>query len=304
MFFKNLCIYQLLTPFAHSAEALEDALASHEFRPAGKLELSSQGWVPPLGRDSELLVHASGGCLMLCLQEETKLLPVSVIRDTLSERVAELEEREHRKLRKREKENLKEEVFHELLPRAFSRIKQTFGYIDTQRGWLVIDAASWRQAELFTEMLREAIGSLPIAPPAVQLSPQSVMTHWLATLDTPLDIELGEAVVFEDHQTEGCIVRARRQDLFANEVKEHIKAGKHVRQLAVTWSERLTCTLSSDLSIKQLKFLDIIQEQAGDRDPETAAERFDLDFTLMALELGKFIPRLMQLYGGLERAAA
>ena len=301
MWFKNLCLYRLQEPFKLSPEELEEALLQHSFQPCGKMEMSSQGWVSPLGRDGQLLVYAGGGCMMLCLQEESKLLPAGVIRDALLERVAELEEREQRKIRKREKENLKEEIFHELLPRAFSRSKQTFGYIDTKQGWLAIDSASWKQAENFTEILREAIGSLPIAPPAVEQSPQSVMTEWVAQNRLPSDIELGEEAVFQDSQTEGCEIRCKRQDLHADEIKGHIKVGKHISRLAVIWAERLGCVLDADLSVKRLKFLDIVQEQAGDHDPETAQERFDSDFTIMTLELRKFIPRLLELYGGEEK---
>nr|WP_258867909.1 recombination-associated protein RdgC [Alkalilimnicola ehrlichii] len=225
-----------------------------------------------------------------------------VIRDTLSERVAEVEEKEQRKVRKREKDNMREEIFHELLPRAFSRSKLTYGYIDTQEGWLVIDSASWKQAETFSEILREAISTLPITPPATQSAPQSVMTHWLAQDDIPHDIELGEEAVFEDPQTEGCEIRCKRQDLYADEIKGHIKSGKRIRRLAVTWNERLGCVLDADTSLKRLKFLDIVQEEMGDREMESAAERFDADFSLMSLELKRFLPRLLELYGGEEKS--
>jgi recombination associated protein RdgC len=302
MWFKNLCLYRLQEPFALSAEALEEALSQHSFHPCGRMDISSQGWISPLGRDGQVLVYAAGGCLMLCLQEESKLLPAGVIRDVLNERVSEIEEREQRKLRKREKDNLRDEVFHDLLPRAFSRSKTTFGYIDTQEGWLVIDSASWKQAEGFTEILREAIGSLPIAPPDTHDAPPAVMTRWLANNDLPADVELGEEAVFEDPQTEGCEIRCKRQDLQAEEIMGHLKSGKRIRRLAVTWHERMSCVLDADTSVKRLKFLDVVQEQSGDRNPESAEERFDSDFTIMSLELKRFIPRLMELYGGEDAA--
>lgn len=298
MWFKNLCMYRLQEAFPLDAEGLEQALAQHRYTPCAKMDVASQGWVSPLGRDGEMLVHAANGYLMLCLQEESKLLPPAVIRDVLTERVAEIEDRELRKVRKREKDNLREEIFLELLPRAFSRSKQTYGYIDTNNGWLVIDSASWKQAENFVEILREAIQSLPVTPPSTADAPQSVMTDWLAQDRLPPDLELGEEAVFEDPQTEGCEVRCKRQDLYADEIKGHIHSGKRIRRLAVTWDERLDCILDADLSIKRLKFGDVVLEESGDREAESAAERFDADFTLMSLELAKFLPRLMQLYGG------
>lgn len=304
MWFKNLCMYRLLEAFPLDAEALEQTLAQHSYTPCGKMDAASHGWVSPLGRDGEMLVHAANGYFMLCLQEESKLLPPAVIRDVVEERVAEIEEREQRKVRKREKDHLREEIYLELLPRAFSRSKQTYGYIDTNNGWLVIDSASWKQAENFVEILREALQTLPVAPPSTKDAPQSVMTDWLAQDRLPADMELGEEAVFEDPQTEGCEVRCKRQDLYADEIKGHIHSGKRVRRLAVTWAERLDCILDADLSVKRLKFGDIVLEESGDREAESAAERFDADFTLMTLELAKFLPRLMQLYGGEDQSLA
>lgn len=301
MWFKNLSPYRLLEDFKLSAEELEDKLAAHAFEPCGRADMGTSGWVPPMGREGVQLVHAGNGVFMIALQEESKLLPASVVRETLDERVLEREEKEGRKVRKREKEQLKEEIFLELLPRAFSRNKLTYGYVDTVEGWLVVDAASWKQAEAFTEQLREALGSLPIAPPATQDAPQSVMTAWVAQEQMPSDVELGEEAVFEDPQTEGCEIRAKRQDLHADEIKAHLKSGKRIRRLAVSWHERLACVLDSDYSVKRLKFADVLQEESG-AEPETAAERFDSDFTLMTLELRRFLPRLMDLYGGEAKA--
>ncbi|HET8700179.1 MAG TPA: recombination-associated protein RdgC [Nitrococcus sp.] len=306
MWFKNLCIYDLTEGFTLPAEALEQRLTQFVFQPVGRSELVAQGWVSPLGRPSQQLVHAANGALLLCLQQQSRILPPAVIRDALEERVTEIEEREARKLGRREKNRMKEEIVLDLLPRSFTCSKRTLGYIDPQHRWLVVDAASWRQAEEFTELLRAGLGTLPIRPLQAGANPQSVMTWWLAHDRTPSDIELGEETVLEDPHKAGAEIRAKRQNLAAGEIKGHIKAGKRPRRLAATWDQRLSCILDTDLSVKRLKFLDIVQEDAGDREPETAAERFDADFALMILELRRFIPRLLELFGeqDQERQAA
>lgn len=301
MWFKNLCIYELTDGFALTAEGLEQKLAQFEFQPIGRSELAVQGWVAPLGRKAQQLVHAANGALLVCLQQESRILPPAVIRDALEERVAECEERELRTLGRREKNRMKEEITLDLLPRAFTSTKRIFGYIDPQKGWLVIDTGSWRQAEELTEHLRAALGTLPLRPLQAKVNPQSVMTSWLAHDRTPTDIELGEETVLEDSDKTGAEIRAKRQNLTAGEIKGHIKAGKRPRQLAAIWNERLSCILDADLSVKRLKFLDIVQEDAGERDPENAAERFDADFAIMTLELGRFIPRLLELFGEEEQ---
>ena len=59
--------------------------------------------------------------------------------------------------------------------------------------------------------------------------------------------------------------------------------------------------LNDKLQIKRLVFLDILKEQS-DGQSENEAERFDLDFTLMAGELAELIADLMLALGG-EAAA-
>lgn len=298
MWFKNLCIYRLAEPFRLDAEALADKLASAAFHPCGSTEMSAQGWVAPLGGDDAPLVHTAGGCHMVCLREESRLLPASVIRESLAERVDALEQQENRQLGRRERSRLKEEITFELLPRAFTRSKHTYAYVDPEGGWILIDAGTWKEAEALTELLRGCIGSLPIRVPQTAESPQAVMTRWLAHDQVPGDLDLGEEAVFEDPRTEGAEVRVKRLDLLSDEIKSHIKAGKRIRRLAVTWDDRLSCVLDADMAVKRLRFLDVVQEQSGDREPETAAERFDADFAIMSLELGRFVPRLLQLFGG------
>lgn len=298
MWFKNLCPYRLLEPFKLSLEELEDKLEASAFTPCGSVDMQTRGWVPPIGKDSTQFVHVSNGAYLICLREESKILPASVIREALDERIAEREERDMRKVRKREREQLKEEIIFELLPRAFTRTRQTYGYIDTVSGWLVVDCGSWRQAEAFTEYLRECLDTLPIAPPATSDAPQSIMTDWLASDRVPVDIELGEEAVFEDPATEGCELRCKRQDLYADEIMAHLKSGKRIRRLALNWSERLSCVVDADYSIKRLKFTDMVTESSGGADAESFAEQFDADFTLFVLETRKFLPRLMELFGG------
>ncbi|MFB4205631.1 Recombination-associated protein RdgC [wastewater metagenome] len=297
MWFRNLCVYRLNDTFEHSAEELAARLADFAFQPVASTEALSRGWVPP-GPDGEGLVYATGSQYLVCLQEESRLLPASVIREALDERVAEREAAEYRKLGRKEKNRLKEEITLELLPRAFTRAKRLYAWIDTRNGTLVVDTATWRQAEEVTELLRAALGSLPIQPLTAASNPQPLMTEWLSRQSEPSDVELGDEAVFEDPQNEGAEVRCKRLDLHASEITAHITAGKLVRRLALTWDERMSFVLDADLSVKRLKFLDVVQEGHEDFTPESAAERFDADFAIMTLELGRLLPRLTGMFGG------
>ena len=294
MWFKNLCLYNLEQAFPHDAEALHERLARDAFQPCGRLDMESGGWSAPLGDGYEMLVHGAGNALMMALKEESKLLPAGVIREAMQDRVRLIEEQEGRKVRKKEKDRLKDEIVLDLLPRAFSRSKRTFGYIDADNQWLLVDAANWNKAEAFSERLRDVLGTLPLSPPAMDTSPQATMTRWLTRDATPSDFALGDECVLVDPELEGGEVRCKRLDLSSSEVKSHIKAGKRVARLALTWQDRIGFVLDADMSLKRLRFLDAVQDERAETEANTDAERFDSDFAIMSLELARFLPRLLE----------
>ncbi|MRH78114.1 recombination-associated protein RdgC [Spiribacter sp. C176] len=293
MWFRNLCVYQLADAFALSSEQLESRLAGAAFQPVGPHDPETRGWVSPLSTGGELLAHVAGTQMMMCLQTEVRVLPAAVVKENVEQRAEEREAAMARPLGKRERTRLKEEVTMDLLPRAFTKRRKTYGYFDMENRWLVVDASSWKEAEIFTEDLRAALSSLPLRPLQTDSAPHQVMTEWLAHDRFPSDLEPGEEAVFEDPRSEGAEISCRRQDLRSNEIRAHIKAGKRVKRLAIAWDQRLEAVMDTDLSIKRLRFADLVQSESGDREAETPAERFDADFVMMTGELARFIPRLL-----------
>jgi len=60
----------------------------------------------------------------------------------------------------------------------------------------------------------------------------------------------------------------------------------------------LSFIIDEHLAIKRLRFLDLIQDQVTDIETYDEVEQFDVDFSIMSLELANFLPRLMELFGG------
>lgn len=298
MWFKNLRLFRLPQPFTLSPEALHEQLIEKAFRPCSSLEPFSYGWAPPLGHDSEQLTHAANGYIMVCARKEEKVLPPAVIRETVGEKVQQIEEEQDRIVRRKEREEIRENVLHDLLPRAFTRSSYTYAYIDPSDGWLVVDAASAPKAEDLVSLLRNSIGSLPALPPAVINSPSRVLTDWLNGQSLPSDLTLEDQCELRDAREEGGVIRCSKLELSSEEIQAHLKAGKHATKLAIQWREHLSCVLSEDLTIKRLRFLDLIQEAALEVEADDAATRFDADFALMTLELSRFIPEIINAFGG------
>jgi recombination associated protein RdgC len=93
-------------------------------------------------------------------------------------------------------------------------------------------------------------------------------------------------------------VSCKHQDLGASEVRNHVKHGKYGVKLALLWKERLSCVLHEDLSIKRLRFEDIVREAESETGADDPVSRFDLDFSIMVLELAAFLPGLIAALGG------
>jgi len=298
MWFKNLALLCFTEPFTLNSAALEAKLEQRRFRQCGSLEPVSAGWFPPLGKEHFPLVHETGGFLMLCLQKEEKILPASVLNDMTAERVAEIEAAQGRSVRRKEREAIRDEVMQDMLPRAFSHMRRTYGYIDPKGGWLVVDSASTRKTEDFVALLRQALGSLPVMPLATRERPGVVMTQWVSGGDMPSTVTLESECELRSPEEDGGIVRCRRHDLEVPEIQNHIEAGKEVIKLAFTWNDRLSLVLDEALAVKRLRFLDLVQEAAAEVETDEAAERFDIDFSIMSLELAAFLPALADMFGG------
>jgi len=299
MWFKNLILYRLQKPFALSPETLEETLGRKRFRPCGSHELSSTGWTSPMGRLSEMLVHAGAGALMICQKTEERILPASVVRDFVNEKVEAIEEAEMRRLRKKERDAIRDEIIFDLTPKAFTRSANTWALILPQQSLLIIDAASAKKADAFTTLLRQTLDDLPLELIRTQQAPADIMTTWLnAPGELPADLEMGDECELKEPGEEGGIVRCRRLDLASEEIRTHLDAGKQAVKLGLGWSERLSFVVADDLGVKKLKFSDELLETAADQGEADAAAQFDADFTLMAMELARFAPRLIELFGG------
>lgn len=300
MWFKNLRVYRLTKPFTLSADELAETLESKIFQPCGKQDLASFGWVPPLGRHGKSLVHSTNGYIMVCAKRQEKILPGAVVNEQLEEKIQGISQSEGRNVGRAEKQQLKEELVFSLLPRALVRSQLQFAYIAPQENWIVVNTGSAKRAEELLGALREALGSLPVIPFTTKQIPSQTMTQWLSASKAPKGFQLGGECELEAPKDDGRIIRCKKQDLTAEEMLNHLKTQMLVRKLAVSWEDAIECVLDQELAVRRLKFAERILEQAGDKQPDTAAEEFDVDFAIMTMELRGFLEALQKAFGGLD----
>ncbi|MGT3281699.1 recombination-associated protein RdgC [Yersinia enterocolitica] len=298
LWFKNLMVYRLSREVSLSADEMEKQLSAFSFTPCGSQDMAKTGWVSPMGSHSDALTHTVNGQIVICARKEEKILPSPVIKQELQAKIERLEGEQHRKLKKTEKDSLKDEVLHSLLPRAFSRFNQTFLWIDTVNDLIMVDAASAKRAEDTLALLRKSLGSLPVAPLTLENPIELTLTEWVRSKELPSGFALMDEAELKAILEDGGVIRCKKQDLFSDEIAVHIEAGKLVTKLALDWQERVQLVLSDDGSLKRLKFSDTLREQNEDIDREDFAQRFDADFILMTSELAALIKNLIEALGG------
>ncbi|GDY24278.1 MULTISPECIES: recombination-associated protein RdgC [unclassified Agarivorans] len=298
MWFKNLMLFRITKELELEPEKLDATLDELSFSPCGSQDISKFGWVTPMGKFGQSLTHVIGNEYLVCAKKEEKMLPASVIRDTLADKVELIEQEQQRPLKKAEKDALKEEIVMTLLPRAFSRTSLTYAWVSPDNNLIAVDAGSAKKAEEVISLLRKSLGSLPVTPIKLANQADVTMTDWLNEKAIPANFELGEEAELRSALEGGGIIRCKEQDLFSDEIKVHLDADKFVTKLELTWADSIRFLISEDMSIKGVKFTDTITEQNEDIDKSDVAARFDADFALTSGELTKMIPDLIAALGG------
>lgn len=298
-FFKNAIIYRISNPMSLMAQlaTIEQQLLPFQFTPCGSNDMAKTGWVPAT-MFSQTLAHQANGQYLLTVQRQEKILPGPVIKQELTARIAKLESEQGRKLKKTEKDSLKDEVLHSLLPRAFTKDRRTQLWIDVMSGLIIVDTSSARKAEDALALLRKSLGSLPVIPLTIENPVELTMTEWVRSGNAPAGFAIGDAAELKAILADGGIAKVKKQDLVSDEIATHIEAGKVVTKLALDWQQRITFTLTNDAMLTRLKFCDELIEQNDDIDREDVLARFDADFTLMTGELTTLIKQLVAGLGG------
>lgn len=265
--FKNIMVYAFDEPFTMWTNELEELMKQHPLRDCGQDELEVYGWLPAFTQ-SENYVEATNNCFFIRLGMEIKKLPKKAIITETEKRARDNNIDITNRLRFKE---IQEIITNEFIPKTPAEQSSINAYIDLDKNWLVIDAASEKKASLVTAVLRKTLGSLPIVTHAPQVEMPIMMTDWVRSnsLGDKFGL-LDEIEMKELSKEDGGTARYKGIPLDSKEIEANLNDGWSATRIGMTYEDILSFSIGVDFIIKRVKYLDQFQERLETSDDQNA----------------------------------
>ena len=296
--FKNLIFYRIIGDWLPTLAAAEQSISAARFVECGASQEQSLGWTEPRGDDHGPLIESVAGQWIMKFAVETKVLPGSVLKQELSNRLQKIEGETGRKPGKKETRDIKDDVRLSLLPQAFTKKSHTLVWIDPSRKMLVLDATSNSKADACITAIIKSFEHAAVQLVHTQTSPAAAMSLWLSNKETPSShFSTDRDCILRACDESKASVRYAKHALDIDEVRGHIQSGKVPTMLAMTWRDRVSFNLCDTGNLKRVTFLDTATQDAG-ADSKSAANEFDADIAITTGALSSLIPDLIDVLGG------
>lgn len=270
----------------------------------------SQGLVHVVENDG-FIYPIEAGALLMNVQFNERILPGKVRDEFLAERLKQFEDREGRKMNKKDYAMLKEEVEFELLPKAFIRRSQVPVLFFCRQRMLLVCTSSAKRAfdvvALLHGFFNNATQSEPAFYPMDTTNPivgtlTAIAKDGFQTDDGLSYFEVGTSAVLrgEGKQT----IRIKDKDIEAGDIHKLLMQGYDVHELGMahdpngnTDEPLLTFAFNDKGIFKSLKFNDgVAKVEMGQA--ETATEQLTSVIWLTARTYRDLVLNLMTEFGG------
>jgi recombination associated protein RdgC len=268
---KTFRCYQLTTDWPDSEDQLHEVLLNQEFQPCGPFTERSMGFEPVV--EGGLLCRRLLGADLLKLRVQSRVLPPAAVKEALNERIADYISRTGQEPSRKDKRNLKEEVYAEMLPKSHTKSDYIFGFCIQELKIFVVGTGAEGNAELFLDCLRACLGILPCYPMAFK-NPADQFFKRMLFEQGPLD--LGNEVQLQDDDQ--SVVSFKDYDLRDDTVSTLLENGLLPKRLGlIAPSREFRFTLDTNLVFR--KFVFTTEELIDDSDEDPVA-RLDADFVI------------------------
>jgi len=288
---KNLRFYRVHSDWPDNEAALSEELSNAEFRPCSAFSERSMGFESPVDNGGDLLCRRLAGADLVQLRVQSRVLPTAAVQEALPERLTAFVNRTGREPSRKEKRELKEEIYGEMLPKALLKSDRIPAFYITSQKILAIGTASAANAERLLDTLRGALGSMQAVPLEYQ-EPASRLLTRVFLGDGPAAFALARECRMKDSADPKSSVNWLDVDLADATVRAHVKSGLAIDRLGLQFDGLLRFTLDQELVVRKLRLEGL--EELDDMDDEDPLARFDAEFTLLAGLVTRLLDALSQ----------
>ena len=309
--FSNILAYRCTHAFDlhKNLEAVNQALASKPARLPGKMELNAAGFTEPVGEEGAFIERIAPMAYVFAYNLAERMIPGKIVRQQVAARVKQIEKEQERKVYAREKQQIKDEVLNQMLPRAFIDQKITYGMVVGP--YILIDSSSAKRGEDILSTLRSCLGSLGVRPVSVKTTPIDAFTRWFTTGETDGPFHMTGDFKANNRSDESDFVNGKgtspEHEGLSDLVREY---DRRVTVLGLGWGtspgETASFTVNEMIGIKGIKWPESLAEmaadQVGEEDDEDARRVTLLRTTMILLgaELKQLLEDLLDALGGEE----
>lgn len=297
--FKNISMYRINgeMEFAAGYESPQQAmvvrLTNNRFNGRPKHVAQAMGFVTPMewlrqanGAD---LAHTAMGATLVAMQVNTVLLPASVIKAALRDRLHEYKCRMGRNPGKKVRNQLKDEVTEHLMLTAFEREQVVRALILWDRNLVLMDSASTKACDMMDDLLGRCGLELQ---PYTSSGIRGILTGWAREMGghVPYPFAMGNQFHLTNPADRSVSIRAASHCLDESLVA-HIEDGMQVEAAELIYDERIRFRLDSNAVLRGINF-DIKPQMQGIEAPDDRMAELDAQMCLYAGEFRELIAAL------------
>ena len=267
-------------------EALtEEVLLDKVFKPCGKYDAIKTGFTPFTGEDENFLLKVKGS-VMFQITNQVKKPHGALVKKLCKAAEAKYKlDNGVEKIDKETKDIIKMGVIEELLPTTTpEEPKTTLLWVTGKH--LIVGEGGYKKAEDLVCLVRNTIGSIPVAPIEVEEDVQEKLTIMLSK-GYDQSIVLLNSVHLTNEDSKG-IISFSKESLYDIDVKKHLEEGCLVSKMQMTHELEIDFTLNKDFEFTGVKV-----------DKEVLAGSADLGAMIITVDqVNKAVAEVVEVFGG------
>ena len=272
MWLKQFQAFQISFDFEKD---LAPHLEEHHLKACPPHVRASFGWKTVKDNAYSLSIHGYSICFF---GKEERMLPVSVIGNTVEEKIRTLTESRGYPLKRHERQQIKQDVEFDLLPKAFCIQKKWAVIFDAKRSRMYIQATSNQQIEMICALIHKSVPhSVDIQPIDARDDINVVWQRWLAHPEQmPHHLRLADRIQWIDSENTQKQIKCQGYDWEEDFADTWLNQGYIPQELSFIWRDLIQFNLNEKLSFKRVTALPELQEQIDANDIEAEDELTNL----------------------------